>query len=94
MPRTPKNPPQPDLIVSAVVTAVVTVICTPDGGADVHIKVDLEGREPLVLAMKPSQQKLNIAGDALRRVVLQALSTEQVGPTVDLLAQRRVAGRA
>lgn len=89
--RAPKAPEPnlPDLTVSAV----VTVICTPDGGADIQIKVDCEGHEVLVAVMKAANDKLHIAGAGLRRVVMNALSLEQAGPTTDLLTSRRV-GRA
>ena len=91
MPRT-KKPTAP--VAALVVSAVVTVMCTPDGGADIHVKVDCDGHEALVAAVTPHTPKLRIAGAALRRVVLGALSAETTGPTVDVLAQRKVAGRA
>lgn len=95
MPRTTKKaaapaPIGPDLTVSAV----VTVICTPDGGAYIHLEVGMEGRESLVAAMNPAQGKCKIAGAALRRIVQEALKAEPEGPVVDLLEQRRTAGRA
>lgn len=82
--------PQPDLTVSAI----VTVFVHEGGCAEVVIKVDVDGRAGLVEHMRPSIGKLNIAGAALRRVVIQALTVEMDGPPADLLAVAAKAGRA
>lgn len=82
--------PVPDLTVSAVVTVFVDMAT---GEARVVVKVDYEGHQALVERMKLSNGKATIAGQALRRVVTQALTVEQIGPTVDLLAVSQRAGR-
>jgi hypothetical protein len=95
MPRTTKKADKPAAIEpDLTVSAVVTMICTPDGGADFHIKVETEGLESLVAAMEPATGKLNIIGATMRRIVLGTLGAEMDAPPVDLLAQRKVAGRA
>lgn len=82
--------PEPDLTVSAV----VTVFVAEDGSARVVVKVDSEGHEALVVPMKAATSKLNIVGAGLQRVVMNALSVEQIGPSNDLLAVAARAGRA
>ena len=83
--------PRPDLTVSAV----VTVFVHEGGCAEVVIRVDLEGQTGLVEHMTPFTGKLNIAGAALRRVVIGAISgSEMVGPPSDYLALAAKAGRA
>ena len=82
--------PMPDLTVSAI----VTVFVHEGGCAEVVISVDLEGQTGLVEHMKPQTGKLNIAGAALRRVVMQALGAEMDGQPTDRLAVASKAGRA
>src|SRR5690349_2122632 len=97
MPRAPKKTAKSTSVsplADRTVSAVVTVICAPDGGADVHVKVDVDGLGWLAWASNPATRNLKIIGGTLRRVVLPTLGAEQGGPTVDVLAQRRSAGRA
>lgn len=83
--------PEPDLTVSAVVTVFVD---KSNGEAHIVVKVDAAGHTALVDVMKASNGKLQIAGSALRRVVMNALSIEMDGQPTDLLAVAARAGRA
>lgn len=79
---------------SLTVSAIVTVIPTADGGADVHVKVACEGNESFVARMQALNTPLNHAGRQLRAVVMGGLGIVFDGPVVDLEALRKKAGRA
>lgn len=82
--------PKPDLTASAV----VTVFVRDDGTALVDLKVDVQGHDALTRAMVPASAKLNIAGVALRRVVMGTLAVKTLTKPADLLPVARRALRA